>query len=279
MVPKFGYIRKAVAAARGGITTTVEFDLFTLPGGVDAFDKAARYCYRANFQLSVRNAAALLCASAFLDMQPPLARWPEALQRAPGRGGRAGCPGCGGTAGASAPASRGEGGEAARQPPGPLPTRGCLAPLRPWRGGGGLPASSGLARRRRPSAGEEGEAARRRCDHGGFGRRAAGNGERGLKTEAAGGPAQRTVRLDFNAPDRSNVTPCHAITMSLNPNPEERGEGNQRSLGVDVARERRESEEKQYSGFGRKQFSACNHLQESRRIPLHLSTQYNHGIS
>uniref|UniRef100_A0A0E0IXE4 Uncharacterized protein n=1 Tax=Oryza nivara TaxID=4536 RepID=A0A0E0IXE4_ORYNI len=70
MVPKCGYIRKVVAAARGGATAAVEIDLSALPGGANAFDKAARYCYGANFEISVRNAAALLCAAAFLDMQP-----------------------------------------------------------------------------------------------------------------------------------------------------------------------------------------------------------------
>ncbi|EAY74667.1 hypothetical protein OsI_02562 [Oryza sativa Indica Group] len=106
MVPKCGYIRKAVAAARGGITTTVEFDLSALSGGADAFDKAAHY--GANFQLYVRNMAALLCASAFLDMQPPLARRPAASTRPRSRWqSRASWRllGCGGTA-APAPASR-----------------------------------------------------------------------------------------------------------------------------------------------------------------------------
>uniref|UniRef100_A0A0D9XWA9 NPH3 domain-containing protein n=1 Tax=Leersia perrieri TaxID=77586 RepID=A0A0D9XWA9_9ORYZ len=70
MAPKCGYIRKAVAAARGGATATVEIDLSDVPGGADAFDKAARYCYGDNFEISVRNAAALLCAAAFLDMHP-----------------------------------------------------------------------------------------------------------------------------------------------------------------------------------------------------------------
>ncbi|BAF27441.1 root phototropism protein 2 [Oryza sativa Japonica Group] len=70
MVPKCCYIRKAVAAARGGATATVDLDLSALPGAADAFDKVARYCYGANFELSVRNAAALLCAAAFLDMHP-----------------------------------------------------------------------------------------------------------------------------------------------------------------------------------------------------------------
>lgn len=70
MVPKCGYIRKAVAAANADPTVTVELDLSALPGGADAFEKATRYCYGANFEISVRNAAALRCAAAFLDMQP-----------------------------------------------------------------------------------------------------------------------------------------------------------------------------------------------------------------
>uniref|UniRef100_A0A0D9XNG1 NPH3 domain-containing protein n=1 Tax=Leersia perrieri TaxID=77586 RepID=A0A0D9XNG1_9ORYZ len=70
MAPKCGYIRKAVAATRGGATATVELDLSSLPGGADAFDKAARYCYGHNFDISVHNAAAILCSAAFLDMNP-----------------------------------------------------------------------------------------------------------------------------------------------------------------------------------------------------------------
>uniref|UniRef100_A0A453HP27 NPH3 domain-containing protein n=1 Tax=Aegilops tauschii subsp. strangulata TaxID=200361 RepID=A0A453HP27_AEGTS len=64
-------IRKAVAVAtRPDPAATVEIELDGLPGGADAFEKAARYCYGANFEISARNAAALLCAAAFLDMQP-----------------------------------------------------------------------------------------------------------------------------------------------------------------------------------------------------------------
>ncbi|XP_047091471.1 root phototropism protein 2-like [Lolium rigidum] len=72
MVPKCGYIRKAVAeAARADPAAPVtEIQLDGLPGGAEAFEKAARYCYGANFEISARNAAALLCAAAFLDMQP-----------------------------------------------------------------------------------------------------------------------------------------------------------------------------------------------------------------
>ncbi|CAL4995877.1 unnamed protein product [Urochloa decumbens] len=73
MVPKCGYIRRAVAAAtkdkdKDPSAASVELDLSALPGGADAFQKAARYCYGANFEITPRNAAALRCAAAFLDM-------------------------------------------------------------------------------------------------------------------------------------------------------------------------------------------------------------------
>ncbi|KAF8706386.1 hypothetical protein HU200_030650 [Digitaria exilis] len=68
MVPKCGYIRRAVAAATKDPSATVELDLSALPGGADAFEKAARYCYGANFEITASNAPALRCAAAFLDM-------------------------------------------------------------------------------------------------------------------------------------------------------------------------------------------------------------------
>ncbi|CAN6357414.1 unnamed protein product [Urochloa humidicola] len=79
MVPRCGYIRGAVAVATKdkdkdpSASAAVELDLSALPGGADAFEKAARYCYGANFEITPRNAAALRCAAAFLDMQPPAA--------------------------------------------------------------------------------------------------------------------------------------------------------------------------------------------------------------
>ncbi|XP_066355817.1 root phototropism protein 2-like isoform X1 [Miscanthus floridulus] len=83
MVPKCGCIRRAVAAAttssKGDADAddpkppVVELDLSALPGGADAFEKAARYCYGANFEITPANAAALRCAAAFLDMRHPSA--------------------------------------------------------------------------------------------------------------------------------------------------------------------------------------------------------------
>ena len=69
MVPRCGYIRRAIA--KEDPSAAVELDLSALPGGADAFEKAARYCYGANFEITARNAAALRCAAAFLDMQHP----------------------------------------------------------------------------------------------------------------------------------------------------------------------------------------------------------------
>ncbi|CAN6362084.1 unnamed protein product [Urochloa humidicola] len=75
MVPRCGYIRRAVAKEKQKQepSAAVELDLSELPGGADAFEKAARYCYGANFEITARNAAPLRCAAAFLDMQPPAA--------------------------------------------------------------------------------------------------------------------------------------------------------------------------------------------------------------
>ncbi|KAG0528471.1 hypothetical protein BDA96_05G014700 [Sorghum bicolor] len=81
MVPKCGYIRRAVAAAatsqtQGPGPASVELDLSALPGGADAFEKAARYCYGGSLEITARDAAAVRCAAAFLDA-PDLARRAE----------------------------------------------------------------------------------------------------------------------------------------------------------------------------------------------------------
>ncbi|XP_066338955.1 root phototropism protein 2-like isoform X1 [Miscanthus floridulus] len=76
MVPKCGYIRRAVAAAsqpQGTGAGAVELDLSALPGGADAFEKATRYCYGGSLEITEHDAAAVRCAAAFLDA-PDLAR-------------------------------------------------------------------------------------------------------------------------------------------------------------------------------------------------------------
>ncbi|CAM0152244.1 unnamed protein product [Urochloa decumbens] len=87
MVPRCGYIRRAVAAAtkdkdKDPSAASVELDLSAIPGGADAFEKVARYCYGANFEINARNAAALRCAAAFLDMADLPRRVDEFLAQA-----------------------------------------------------------------------------------------------------------------------------------------------------------------------------------------------------
>ena len=60
---RFACLRKAVADATGADPSApvTKIELDGLPGGADAFEKATRYCYGANFEISARNAAALPC--------------------------------------------------------------------------------------------------------------------------------------------------------------------------------------------------------------------------
>ncbi|KAJ1264657.1 hypothetical protein BS78_08G017000 [Paspalum vaginatum] len=86
MVPRCGYIRRAVAAAAANDTddpaAAVELDLSALPGGAGAFEKAARCCYgAADFEATARDAAALRCAAAFLDAADLARRAEEFLAR------------------------------------------------------------------------------------------------------------------------------------------------------------------------------------------------------
>ncbi len=125
----------------------------------------------------------------------------------------------------------GEGGEAARQPPSPLPTHGGLAHLWPgvaaaaaWHGRGrhnceaaarsplhsrrpgASPAwrGGGLARARKV-----GEAARRRCDHGGLGRgkRSAWGG--GNEPCRWAGAADRSIRFQHSRSLQCHTVPCY----------------------------------------------------------------------
>lgn len=67
MVPKSGYIRKKVHEAADP-AALVRIDLSDIPGGTEAFDRAARFCYGVNFEITVHNIAALLCAAEYLEM-------------------------------------------------------------------------------------------------------------------------------------------------------------------------------------------------------------------
>ncbi|KAJ1376985.1 SKP1/BTB/POZ domain superfamily [Sesbania bispinosa] len=66
LVAKSNYIRKLVIESEESDLTTI--DLSDIPGGHEAFEKAAKFCYGINFEINVHNVAALHCAAVFLQM-------------------------------------------------------------------------------------------------------------------------------------------------------------------------------------------------------------------
>ncbi|KAJ4786959.1 Phototropic-responsive NPH3 family protein [Rhynchospora pubera] len=67
MVPKSGYIRKKVHQAADP-AAIIPIEISDIPGGAEAFDRAARFCYGVNFEITVYNIAALRCAAEYLEM-------------------------------------------------------------------------------------------------------------------------------------------------------------------------------------------------------------------
>ncbi|XP_008803009.2 root phototropism protein 2 [Phoenix dactylifera] len=66
LVAKSGYIRRKIMDSDR--TNVARIDLSEVPGGVEAFEKAAKFCYGVNFEISVYNVVALRCAAEYLEM-------------------------------------------------------------------------------------------------------------------------------------------------------------------------------------------------------------------
>ncbi|CAK8537974.1 unnamed protein product [Lathyrus sativus] len=66
LVAKSNYIRKAMMESNESELTSL--DLSDIPGGQEAFEKAAKFCYGVNFEITVNNVAPLHCAAVFLQM-------------------------------------------------------------------------------------------------------------------------------------------------------------------------------------------------------------------
>ncbi|KAG2716779.1 hypothetical protein I3760_03G143500 [Carya illinoinensis] len=66
LVSRSGRIRKLVAEHRDSDISTVE--LLNLPGGAEAFELAAKFCYGINFEITSMNVAQLCCVSDYLEM-------------------------------------------------------------------------------------------------------------------------------------------------------------------------------------------------------------------
>ncbi|GFY81046.1 phototropic-responsive NPH3 family protein [Actinidia rufa] len=66
LISKCGYIRKLVSESSEADLSTLE--LSNVPGGEEAFELAAKFCYGINFEISIENIAMLRCVAEYLDM-------------------------------------------------------------------------------------------------------------------------------------------------------------------------------------------------------------------
>ncbi|MED6192200.1 BTB/POZ domain-containing protein sr1ip1 [Stylosanthes scabra] len=66
LVSKCGYIRKLVSESIEADVSLIE--LSDVPGGVEAFELAAKFCYGINFEITVENIAMLRCIAEYLEM-------------------------------------------------------------------------------------------------------------------------------------------------------------------------------------------------------------------
>lgn len=66
LVAKSNYIRRLILESKE--PDLAKLDLSNIPGGAEIFEKAAKFCYGVNFEITVHNVAALRCAAEYLDM-------------------------------------------------------------------------------------------------------------------------------------------------------------------------------------------------------------------
>lgn len=66
LVSKCGYIKKLVSQSTDDNLSSIE--LPDLPGGAEAFELAAKFCYGVNFEITMENIAMLRCAAEYLEM-------------------------------------------------------------------------------------------------------------------------------------------------------------------------------------------------------------------
>ncbi|PHT36361.1 BTB/POZ domain-containing protein SETH6 [Capsicum baccatum] len=66
LISRSGKIRKLLLEAKD--TKVSRINLTGLPGGSDAFELAAKFCYGVNVEISISNVALLRCATRFMEM-------------------------------------------------------------------------------------------------------------------------------------------------------------------------------------------------------------------
>lgn len=66
LVAKSNYIRRLIIDSNE--TDLARIDLSEIPGGAHIFEKAAKFCYGVNFEITIHNVADLRCAAEYLEM-------------------------------------------------------------------------------------------------------------------------------------------------------------------------------------------------------------------
>lgn len=66
LVAKSNYIRRLILESKE--SDLGRLDLSNIPGGSETFEKAAKFCYGVNFEITVHNVVALRCAAEYLQM-------------------------------------------------------------------------------------------------------------------------------------------------------------------------------------------------------------------
>ncbi|KAJ0007029.1 hypothetical protein Pint_30673 [Pistacia integerrima] len=66
LVAKSNFLRKLILESEEADLTRI--NLSEIPGGPEIFEKAAKFCYGVNFEITVHNVAALRCAAEYLEM-------------------------------------------------------------------------------------------------------------------------------------------------------------------------------------------------------------------
>lgn len=68
LISKSGYIRKLISESSDATSDIPLIELVDIPGGSEAFELAAKFCYGINFEISVENIAMLRCVAEYLEM-------------------------------------------------------------------------------------------------------------------------------------------------------------------------------------------------------------------
>ncbi|XP_058735222.1 BTB/POZ domain-containing protein SR1IP1-like [Vicia villosa] len=68
LISKSGYIRKLISESSDATSDVPLIELVDIPGGSEAFELAAKFCYGINFEISVENIAMLRCVAEYLEM-------------------------------------------------------------------------------------------------------------------------------------------------------------------------------------------------------------------